>query len=336
MPSYGQSLRSMVGRTRDSALRLRSRIRPPPVILMYHRIADESFDPWGMAVTPPHFREQLEWLSQHRTVLRLQAFAALHRARRLPPDAVAVTIDDGYSCCSELASSLLEQFRVPATIFIPLDLIERGQPFWWDELEELVLSHEGHSLTFDGAEIPIGQRTPEDRQWKPRTEPVTARQSAFREILTRITRKRPVDRDRAIDDLRRQVGAIGDLESLKRPMTPQLVRGISSDLVDFGSHTLNHPWLTDLDPNEQAEEIGGSVDRLKTLTGSQPVAFAYPYGISDEHSRRLVEEAGFECACVTGDRAVSRRSGTFALPRVRAGNWDAEGLAQALSCACPN
>jgi peptidoglycan/xylan/chitin deacetylase (PgdA/CDA1 family) len=74
---------------------------PSPTILMYHRIAEEPFDPWGLSVTPANFRDQLAWLAQNRTVLPLGEFAALHRAGTLPAEAIAVTLDDGYACASQ-------------------------------------------------------------------------------------------------------------------------------------------------------------------------------------------------------------------------------------------
>lgn len=107
--------------------------RPRPAILMYHRIAHESFDPWALAVNPQNFARQLEWLSQDRVVLRLPEFAARHRDGSLPAEAVALTFDDGYACAAEVAAPLLEKFGLPATIFLPVDLIEAGALFWWDE-----------------------------------------------------------------------------------------------------------------------------------------------------------------------------------------------------------
>jgi hypothetical protein len=58
---------SVRGRSRIRT-RLRSvahRIWPPkpkPVILMYHRIADDQIDYWRLAVSPAHFEEQLQVL----------------------------------------------------------------------------------------------------------------------------------------------------------------------------------------------------------------------------------------------------------------------------------
>jgi len=297
---------------------------------MYHRIADEPFDPWGLAVTPGRFKDQLSWLARNRTVLSLDDFGELHRLRSLPRDAIAITFDDGYACIKEIAAPLLQELGLHATVFLPVDLIERRQTFWWDELEELVLGHDELNLCVDGEEVSLGPRTPADRHWTPRAEAGTARQIAFEEILSRITRKPPAERDRIMDELRSQQGspsrpAQGGLQS-KRPMLPEEIRMIAGATISVGSHTRSHPWLTALAPEEQREEICGSVDRLEALTGYRPRAFAYPYGHSDEQSRQLVAEAKFAIGCLTGDRGVSRRSRCVALPRVRIGDWSAAEL----------
>jgi peptidoglycan/xylan/chitin deacetylase (PgdA/CDA1 family) len=326
----------MLSHTRKIASGLRDQLRrtlrrgPAPAVLMYHRIAEEPFDPWGLAVAPARFKEQLEWLARNRQPLSLREFAELHRRRRLPPEAVAITFDDGYACASEIAAPLLREFGIPATVFLPVDLIERRQAFWWDELEEIVLDYDGASLHLGGEEIAVGQAHAADRRWEPRSEPGTPRQRAFGEILNLITRRKPAERDRIMDELRGQARRANDLPASKRPMTPEQVRIVARQF-EFGSHTRTHPWLSDLNPAEQMDEIGGSVDRLEALTGSRPSTFAYPYGMWSEQSRDLVRAAGFGCACTTGERAVSNRSHTLSLPRVRGGNWDSAGLEQALS-----
>lgn len=307
---------------------------PSPVILMYHRVADEDFDPWGLAVAPAAFREQLEWLAKHRTILSLVEFAALHQRRSLPNDAVAVTFDDGYSCVREIAP-LLQSLGVRATVFLPVDLIGTGKPFWWDELEEIVLTCEASTLSLDGKEVAIAPVTANDVRWLPRTEPNTPRKSGFQEILTRVTRKKPSERESIMDELRSQVRRPCEAPPYKQPLRPEEVREIAGGGVEFGSHTRAHPWLPDLSLEEQRQEIHGSVERLHALTGTRPTAFAYPYGVWDKRSLRLVEEAGFNCACTVGGRSVSTRSHHLALPRVRVGNWDAAGLEQALAGLLP-
>jgi peptidoglycan/xylan/chitin deacetylase (PgdA/CDA1 family) len=121
-------------------------------------------------------------------------------------------------------------------------------------------------------------------------------------------------------------------KSSRKPlMTPEQVRCTASRLIEFGSHSLTHPWLTRLKTPELRHEICDSLDRCEALTGSPPAAFAYPYGMFDERSEQLAREAGFACACSTMDLAVSRRSRTFALPRLRVGDWDAARLQRVLA-----
>ena len=319
----------MIGRLARAAARRGRRLlprRPRPAILMYHRIAQERFDPWGLAVSHDRFGDQLKWLAQRRTVLPLGRFAAMHSEGTLPPEAVALTFDDAYECTAEVAAPLLEQAGLPATIFIPAELIERGAQFWWDELQHLVLGHDGACLELEGEQIVLGPRHPHDRQWKPDAPPGTPRQIAFNRIWSSLREKAPAELDDAMTSLRGQASPT-DTSKIAVPMSAVKVRETASDLIEFGSHALTHPWLTTLPPNEKRREIGDSVARVERLTGRRPTSFAYPYGNLDAESEQLVEDAGFECACATLGTAVSPTSRLFALPRKQVGDWDLQSFA---------
>lgn len=309
-------------------LRRIRRLGPPqvrPAILMYHRIADESFDPWGLAVSPSRFADHLHWLGRSRRVLPLDEFVARHGARELPANAVALTFDDGYSCVAEIAAPMLEKARLPATIFIPAESIERGRPFWWDELRELVLSHDEDHLILHGTRFELGPRHSDDGRWPPGARPHTSRQAAFRRIWTELKEKTPAELEVATEQLRSQVRGTAGAE-VPRPMSPEQVRKTSSDRIRFGSHALTHPWLTRLSDAEKRREILGSVERIEALSGRRPSAFAYPYGNFDRTSERLVEEAGFVCACATIGDPVSVNSRPFAMPRIAMGNWSSQEI----------
>lgn len=327
--------RSIFPRIRTAAWLARKAVRarrggdPMPAILMYHRIAEDSFDPWGLAVSPANFRSQLAWLSQTRTLLPLEDFAQAHRRDCLPRNAAAVTFDDGYRCVGEIAEPLLREFAVPATIFVPVDLVCEDRPFWWDELEAVVIRHPRPTLVVNGEEFSLGEQSADDRAWEARAAPRTPRQAAFETILTRITRMNLAERKRAIDALRQDLPGIARLE--KRPMAPERLRRLDRQIFSIGSHTRNHAWLPSLSEEDQVEEIVGSVGRIEAITGNRPTAFAYPYGASDATSRRIAEAAGFACACVTGNSSVPSSADAFALPRIQVGNWDAAELRHALA-----
>jgi peptidoglycan/xylan/chitin deacetylase (PgdA/CDA1 family) len=300
---------------------------------MFHRIAEDSFDPWALAVSPDNFAAQLAWLKRHRTILPLAEFAARHRENRLPSNAVAITFDDGYACNVTVAAPLLQRLGIPATIFLSAALIERGGEFWWDELERIVLDHSGPALRLDETEVPLGAKEPTDRDWRPGEGPLTPRQHSFHLLWDRLRTKSPAELVEAMDDLRAQAALGADPRSSHRPMSIEEARALVESTVEFGSHTLTHPSLPALSSEDKLSEIAGSVERCEAITGVRPRTFAYPYGDHDAEAEQLVEQAGFLCGCTTEHRSLGPRSGVFALPRVQVGDWSPPALARMLVAA---
>ena len=296
--------------------------RPRPAILMYHRIGREAFDPWGLVVELPRFARQIEWLAKNRIVLPLSEFARHQQERKLPPEAVALTFDDGYASVLN-AVPLIEKHGLHATVFLPIKLIERGG-FWWDELPELVVGWRGDTLLLDGERRAVPRADERDRRWPPDTRPRTPRQKLFQSLWSNLHAMRPSALDAAMTQLRSQ--AANEPEVTDSPLTPEQVRSVKPSTIDFGSHGLSHPSLPRLSADEKQREIAESRVQCEALTGSAPAAFAYPFGDVDEVSVRLVEQAGYTCACATGDTFVRNRSPRFALPRLRVGNWEVGGL----------
>ena len=314
--------------------RARARLPHPaaPAILMYHRIASETFDPWRLAVTPEAFAAQLAWLARHRTVLRLGEFAELHRRHKLPRTAIALTFDDGYACTAEVAAPMLKKAGTPATIFIAPEQIRQGGPFWWDELQQIVIEHAATSLTLAGERIPIGERQEPDWRLDSNREAWTPRQRVFFQLWLSLRTLPPARLEAAMSELRDQKGG----EAVRQPprlMSAAEARALASEGMEFGSHALSHSSLLHLSPSERAREIGDSASACEALTGVRPLSFAYPYGDYDEECEALVRDAGYECACTIEESAVRRHSRQFALPRLQVENWSARELANVLHAA---
>jgi glycosyltransferase involved in cell wall biosynthesis len=320
----------VVRRAKRMSRELSTRIAPGPAILMYHRIADERFDPWGLAVSRANFAEQVEWMARNRTVLPLSQFANLHGEGRLPPNAIAVTFDDGYACNAEVAVPLLQRLRVPATIFVPAELIGQDREFWWDELEQIVLNSGTAKLSLGDHEVELGPMIAGDNIWPPATAPRTPRQRAYHQLWSLLYNLPAEALGPALDGLREQAGTPSAARKSHRPMTTSEVRGLKSDFVEIGSHALSHASLTRLTKQEKAAEIFGSRDRCERLSGIRPKTFAYPYGHFDSECARLAERAGFICAVKADGLFVRRKSRRFALPRLFVGDFGAAELARQL------
>lgn len=308
--------------------RLRPMLTPGAVILMYHRVADESFDPWGVAVSPAHFADQLEWLVGNRTVLPLPELAELNKLGKMPRDAVAVTFDDGYACNGRVAIPMLERLDLPATIFLPPALIEFGREFWWDELQRIIWNAKSASLNLRGMSVRIGEACVADDDWKLGNPPRTARQRAYQRLYSILYALQPREIDAGMVELRQQSNVPVTPRESHRPLSPEEIRALTSGLVEFGSHALSHPSLPLLSAAEKAREINEGRQRCADLTDTPCRSFAYPYGDVDAESRDFVKAAGFVCACRADGWFVRSGADPFALPRIHVGNWNSDKLAK--------
>ena len=297
---------------------------------MYHRMADERLDPWGLAVHPPRFAQQMEWLANKREPLSLVEFARRRREGRLSAEAIAITFDDGYACSAEIAAPLLNRLGIPATVFLPTALIRRGREFRWDDLERIILESSQEQLLWRGETIRLGARASNDRDWAVDAPPRTERQQAFHFFWSRFRAMPYADGESSLQQLRAQTEIPIEPRPSHRPMSVSEARSLRETMFEFGSHGLTHPDLPTLSDAEKVDEICESIDDCLQVVGRVPRTFAYPYGRRDPRDEQLAAEAGYDCACTAESGFVRRSASNFALPRLAVGNWSAATFRQRL------
>ena len=104
---------------------------------MYHRVTNVDVDPWNLCVTPERFAEHLQYLANEMCPCPLADIQNPNHHNNLLQ--VAITFDDGYLDNFINALPLLENYNIPATIFIVGEAIDKPGEFWWDELEHIIL-----------------------------------------------------------------------------------------------------------------------------------------------------------------------------------------------------
>jgi peptidoglycan/xylan/chitin deacetylase (PgdA/CDA1 family) len=297
--------------------------KPGPLILMYHRIADEPIDPWGLAVSPANFKEQLEVLRRTRRPLSLTDFVLGLAAKTLPADAVAVTFDDGYVDNLIAGKPLLAAADVPATVFLATGYLGRADEFWWDELAALMLVEgEGRDLeiTIRGETrwFNLDNDTLDSNRWHAWLDPPrTARQEAYLAVWRALRALNMQEREVVMAKLRSTLASLPPRAGTGRPMSGEEVQALMRDrLITIGAHTVTHPALTELDAPARRREISISKHACEALTGSEVRTFAYPFGDLDADVRAAVCEAGFICACSSRYGSAAAGSDMFVLPRI--------------------
>jgi peptidoglycan/xylan/chitin deacetylase (PgdA/CDA1 family) len=311
----------LISRVRD-AIRTR---QPRPVILMYHRVAFVQNDPWGLAVDPDRFEEQIAYAKQHRSPMSVDEFVERHRTKTLPANAVAVTFDDGYRDNLINAKPVLTRYGIPATLFLATGFINQDTPFWWDELATMILAstqtvHDQQFLAGETVNLDWGKPDHSDTtgEWRAWHEPQTPRQRSYLAIWRRLRLATAEQRDLAMNTLRQRFGTATD--SLGRPLSSNEIRTLLCDgLVQLGAHTVTHPALTSLDRLECRREIVDSGNRCRELAAKSVNGFAYPYGDMSMEVQHDVASLGFSWACST-QGSFAEQPDVYALPRIAVPN----------------
>src|ERR1051325_9463979 len=94
-------------------------------ILMYHRFPQ------------PHvLKAHCEHLRKHyHPVSMSQVVTALDSGDALPPNACAITVDDGFRDFFEIAQPILSVYRIPATVFVVTDFLDGSLWLWGDRVK---------------------------------------------------------------------------------------------------------------------------------------------------------------------------------------------------------
>jgi peptidoglycan/xylan/chitin deacetylase (PgdA/CDA1 family) len=341
---------SNLPRTRTLARIRRKLRRDGPVVLLYHRVADPPTDPQLLSVVPERFAEHLELISNTYEPVSLAGLVAAKGDGEASARSVAVTFDDGYADNLLVAKPLLERSGVPATVFVASGYVGGRRLFWWDQLEQLVLrcgrlpSVVALEIGGDIQRWELGDdatyafpRAAERADWTVLdVHDPAPRQQMYRDLSVRLRALDEPARERLLEHLRSL--AEPDCEAADeapRPLTHvELARLHESGLVDIGAHTVTHPLLTGLPPEQQQQEIVRGKSELEEILGRRISSFAYPYGARndfDETTVSLVRQAGFDHACTSMPGRFRSSRDRFAIPRLLVRDWSGDELARRLA-----
>lgn len=70
---------------------------------------------------------------------------------------------------------------------------------------------------------------------------------------------------------------------------------------EVASHTVNHPRLTELPDSEVRAEVSTDVAEIESLTNTDVISFAYPFGAWNETVKEILRESGLNNARTTSD-----------------------------------
>jgi peptidoglycan/xylan/chitin deacetylase (PgdA/CDA1 family) len=144
-----------------------------------------------------------------------------------------------------------------------------------------------------------------------------------------------LDLDQRLTQVSRLAAAVGSPLPDNLMMRSSQVRELHQAGMEIGGHTVRHPILATLPPDEARAEIANGKRALEELIGDQVRLFAYPNGKPGADYRAehvaMVNELGFEGAVSTAWGASRGSPDLFQLPRFSP--WDRDRLRFALRMA---
>ena len=301
----------------------RFRLRQKAVVLMYHRVlnaeqqARTASHP-GLVVGDETFARHITVLKRFFHVLTLDDLAN-HLAKRIPFDrsSCLITFDDGWIDNLENALPVLQEHRVPAVMFLPVNFVGRGRLFTREALTHLLVKA-----------INISRREPARRDGlRPHLAPLgldglldVADPDPLPAVVKAVAAHRFASGpafETAIAVLSTELGVNGArLSDLDTFVDWSQVDTLAEQGFSFGGHGADHRVLTTVPPEVVQFEVETSKKVLDAKLRRPVRAFAYPNGAWSHDVASAVKAAGYELAFTVESGAVGCDDAPFSLRRV--------------------
>lgn len=262
---------------------------PGLVVLTHHSIGPAGRYPYLGRIPVTRLRAQICHLRAHYDLVPLAEGLQRLATGNVSRTMAAITVDDGYGDNYTELFPLLQEERVPATIFLATDYLDSGRLPWPTRISALLHHATVRRLDIGGTAMDIA--SPEQRARAGRR---------LRELYSRL------DRDAREVEMDRLAKALAPQEmTVLPPLGWNEVRKMREAGVSFGAHTRYHAWLDRVSSAELALELRAAQQRIETEL-EQPCDFlAYPNGNHDATVRAAAVAAGYRYG-LTQDRGINR------------------------------
>ena len=261
---------------------LTAMVRRDVVGILYHCVSDELVVHASgiMPVkTPRQFESDLETFQRHFHLVSYDDVAAHRQAGKpLPPRAVLLTIDDGFSNAFTVVRPILKKRGVPAAFFVVTDTLDNKT------------MADTHRKALCNYRMAVGPRSIQDtlKMFNQRFPDVPQDFAEFQGWFADLTFAKRHCLDALCDMLEADVDAY--LSDHRPYLTRDEVRTMSAEGFTIGAHSKTHRELWLLGEGDEMErEIAESCAEVCALTGKPSAPFSFPYQ-SNQISRALLAQ----------------------------------------------
>lgn len=298
----------------SGAMRIAGDLRgPAAAILMYHSVLPDptlqADSLGGIIHSEVEFRGQMELLArQYHPISLDEIVKRVHDGEDLPKRSVVVTFDDGYADNYEVAMPILDQCGIPGVFYATVDCVENRRLPWPSRLR----------FAFRNTKVTAWNDLL-SKSWS-LSDPLH-REEAFLAASGACCQLSGMAQEEFVRRIEQELETGLPVDSGSLMMTYDQLRALTLHGHIVGSHTMTHPNMAQVKPEEAHYEFAESKRRLELQLGRPIRHFSYPCpALSPHWSERTVEQSrtlGYETGVTTNSGLTHRGDNLRCLKRLR-------------------
>lgn len=297
-------------------------------IIMYHSISDNNsgihptclyFN--GMVVSRDTLERHIKFLSKRYNIISLNDYLDYRLGEKpLPLRPLIITFDDGFKDLHRNAKDILQRYHCPSTVFLIGNILSKDKSIWLHKLYYILDRSEGKRLiiSIPSSEIKLDCAvTASTKNYVAKTlkkYSSSLLETERNDFLKRLASEVFVDDNKFFEEYY---------------LSEDEIMELAKDLFSFGSHSMTHSTLAELDSESKKREIKTSKGLIAELIKRDTISFAYPFGTEDswdEETIKILKEEGYVCALTTIEGLNSSNTDLYRLKRIEINDISIYGL----------
>ncbi|MGR3293118.1 MAG: polysaccharide deacetylase family protein, partial [Candidatus Scalindua sp.] len=285
-------------------------------ILMFHRVTDTFFD-ISLLIKRKTFEECMKYIAQSYPVISMDFLVQnFDKWENIPDDSFVITFDDGWIDFHDVAYPIISRLKVPATVYLTTGFVSSECSYWQERLNNLLTQILANkkllSKKDDIISMPEINLKLKDLISKGDGKSVIFE---FIDYLKKFTNDKILRTIFDLGESLKEYSIMISEDEHRSFVNWDELNSIKEPDISFGSHTVNHPILTNEQTNVIENEICKSKEIIEKETGREVSHFCYPNGNYNDQIKGLVS-GSYKSACTTNSGFVSKESDIYALNRI--------------------
>lgn len=284
-----------------------SRVRRAKYLILAYHSVGSSLVPLYCRLSQSAFAEQMRHIRRHYRILSLPEMVRELSDPRPSGHAVVVTFDDGYRTTYTEAFPVLQKYSIPATVYLIAGAIENNLIAWYDRIFLAFQRIPSVLLTVD---------LDQPREFQ--LDSPLARLAAATTVIRHLRNLDNSDRLKWCNDFE-PLHRLPEEDLRGWMLSWEQIRTMQRAKIHFGSHTLTHPVVSRLSPQDLTAELLVSKQIIESRLEVPIEDFAFPFGLPadcGENAGPVLRENGYRSAVTTITGVNMERQDRFGLQRL--------------------